>query len=461
MLPVYLSELKASQATVEKHTLTFEKAFRDKRYKLSQKLDVTNELLRKLKDANIVDSASFERIKKIDEKSDKADELLKVVQRRDDSLLPEFSRILIKVDQLAVVKFILPDGHHLRFELIPEELDTELVKTIEPRYGLPRDLYSKEVIDLRQHNIIDEASSVDDCVFHLLKAVRQNFGHVKDKLFLQALNKHDQLHVVNFINTDGKISAISGDVRPLNEQQRRRLWSTQDVVIKLNLQEGKFLDLLQAKKVLSNSHKKDVENKCKQGRTECVQLLLQVLERRSLANLNHFIECLCETKQFSIVQWLSERGAVGCLRSAIDQLEITAEEEDMEARLEEVFYDFISQNKDGMESRLCKLMEKNGFKIMSTRKGNSIIWYIMCRTVQKLESLRWLYESPTRLLANILQCFFTLACGSTCSLQLSLKWTTEDYENCKRFLTETSGRPFDLPKYRDTPPLLSDFSVSI
>jgi hypothetical protein len=76
------------------------------------------------------------------------DELLKVVQRRDDSLLPEFCKILIKVDQLHVVKLILPDGHHLRCELIPDELDTELILTVEPRYGLPGDLYSKEVINL-------------------------------------------------------------------------------------------------------------------------------------------------------------------------------------------------------------------------------------------------------------------------------------------------------------------------
>jgi hypothetical protein len=58
---------------------------------------------------------------------------------------------------------------------------------------------------------------------------------VKEKSFLQALKEHDQPHVVNFINTDGKVGVVFGDVRPLNEQQRRRLWSTQDVVVKLDL----------------------------------------------------------------------------------------------------------------------------------------------------------------------------------------------------------------------------------
>jgi hypothetical protein len=209
--------------------------------------------------------------------------------------------------------------------------------------------------------------------------------------------------------------------------------------------------------------KKDVEEKSnKQGHNECVQLFLTILERRSLANLIQFVECLRETKQLNIVQWLSEKGAVGCLRSTIDQPEMSVESEsDMQTKFVEVFNDFINQKKDGMESRLSELLNKNGFKITMIRNGNSLPWFVLCRTVQKLNSLRWLYESPSRLLTNILQCIFTHACVSTCSLQLSVKWTTEDYEKCTRFLTKTSGRPFDLPQYPDELPLAPDFSVSI
>jgi hypothetical protein len=452
-LSVYLSELKA---------LTFAEAFGHKHYDLSQKLDVTTELLRKLKDASIIDAASYERIKKVDDSSDKVDELLKVVQRRDDSLLPEFCKILIKVDQLHVVKLILPAGHHLRCELIPDELDTELIVTVEPRYGLPGDLYSKGVINRSQRNIIDEATSIDDRVLRLLKAVRQNCGHVKEQSFLQALKAHDQPHVVNFINTDGKIGDLFENVRPLNEQQRRRLWSTQDVVIKVNLEEGGFLDLLRAKEVLTDLQKRHVEDKARQGRNECVELFLTILERRSFANLIQFVKCLPETEKSSIVQWLSEKGAVGCLRSTIDEPEMSVESElDIEAKFVEVFSDVISQMKDGVELRLFELMEKNGFKIKSVRKGKSIAWFIMCRTVEKLKSLRLLLNSPSRLLTNVLQCIFTHACGSTCSLQLSVKWTAEDYENCRRFLIMTSDRPYGLPKYPDKPSLLPHVIVRI
>jgi hypothetical protein len=130
-------------------------------------------------------------------------------------------------------------------------------------------------------------------------------------------------------------------------------------------------------------------------------------------------------------------------------------------RLVEVFDDFISQKKDGVESRLFELMEKNGFKITDIRKGNSITWHIMCCTLEKLTSLRWLFDSPSRLLTNVLQCIFTHSCGSFCSSQLSITWTTEDYEYCTSFLIDTHGRPFDSPKNTKEPPLVPDFNVSI
>jgi hypothetical protein len=131
----------ATAADARKKGVNVQKAFKSRNIELAQKLDVTNELLRKLEDAKIIDSASFRRIKNIKDNSDKVDDLLYVIERRDDSLLPDFCKILRDVDQLNVVKLILPDGHYLRHELIPDELDAELKQTVEPRYGLPGYLY--------------------------------------------------------------------------------------------------------------------------------------------------------------------------------------------------------------------------------------------------------------------------------------------------------------------------------
>jgi hypothetical protein len=346
---------------------------------------------------------------------------------------------------------ILPYGRSLRFRVVPDELITELMVTVEPRYGLPEDLYSKGVIDLDQCKIINHATSVDDRVFRLLKAVRQNYKHLRVKDFLQALEDHDQPHVVNLIKTDGKIGDEFGDVRPLNDQQRRRLWSTQDVVSKLDLQEGKFIVLLQKRDVISAMQQDDILSKnCRKKR---VRLLLEILERRSLANVNQFISCLDETKQSSVVQWLNEKGVVGRLRSTIDQPEISVEgEREIEAMFAELFNDLVRRKEYDLVFRLCELIEKNGYKITYAKLGTGITWYIMCRTVEKLETLRRLYESPSKLLTRLLQCIFCQVCGSSCSLQLSVKWSTEDFKTCRRFLTETSGRPFELPNCHDEPP---------
>jgi hypothetical protein len=106
-------------------------------------------------------------------------------------------------------------------------------------------------------------------------------------------------------------------------------------------------------------------------------------------------------------------------------------------------------------------MKKAGYKVTRAKRESSIAWYIMCRTEKKLESLRRLYESPSRLLERILQCIFSHVCGSGGSLRLCVTWATEDYENCKRYLAETSGRPFELPQCHDEPPAAPGFIVSI
>jgi hypothetical protein len=81
---------------------------------------------------------------------------------------------------------------------------------------------------------------------------------LKVEVFLEALREDNQPHVVNCIITDGKMDAKFGHVRPLSEQQRRRLWSTQDIVAKLDLKEGSFLDLLQTRAVISALQRDDV-----------------------------------------------------------------------------------------------------------------------------------------------------------------------------------------------------------
>jgi hypothetical protein len=62
---IMLSDISTSRPESRTATLTFAKVFSGKKTELAQKLDVTDELLRKLEDAKIIDEASFQRIKKL------------------------------------------------------------------------------------------------------------------------------------------------------------------------------------------------------------------------------------------------------------------------------------------------------------------------------------------------------------------------------------------------------------
>jgi hypothetical protein len=89
----------------------------------------------------------------------------------------------------------------------------------------------------------------------------------------------------------------------------------------------------------------------KQSHSESVQLLLGILERRSLANLKQFIECLRETEQSSVIQCLNEGGAVARLRSTIDQPEFSmGSEPDVETTFVKVFNDLICQKNNELRS---------------------------------------------------------------------------------------------------------------
>jgi hypothetical protein len=189
---------------------------------------------------------------------------------------------------------------------------------------------------------------------------------------------------------------------------------------------------------------------------------LEILERRSLANFKQFIECLPEKEQSSVTQCLNEGGAVARLRSTIDEPEFSIGiAVDVETTFVKVFNDLICQKNYELAFILRELMKKAGYEVTRAKRGSSIAWYIMCRTEKKLESLRRLYESPSRLLELILQCIFSHVCGNGGSQRLCVTWAIEDYENCKGFLAEKSGRPFELPQCHDEPPAAPGFIVSI
>jgi hypothetical protein len=216
-------------------------------------------------------------------------------------------------------------------------------------------------------------------------------------------------------------------VWPLNEQQRRRLFCSENVTEELDLHKhkGSFLDSLKKRNVISLSQLEDIASKS--TRIKSVKRLLRILERRSVADVEKFVNCLKETGPEALISWLEEVGAIVCIRTTID----TATSH--------------RRNIMSTEKKFVKRYQENGHSSegVTVQKG-SVFWYIMCSTIQSLESLRWVYESPSGYLTYMLQGIFNAVCNKSEKFQLSVEWRFEDYENCKRFLNETSGQPFEV-----------------
>lgn len=97
---------------------------------------------------------------------------------------------------------------------------------------------------------------------------------------------------------------------------------------------------------------------------------------------------------------------------------------------------------EGNESKIELELD---FEIIFVELGRSLLWHVMCRTVQTLDYLRFLYtrDSFSKLLTDV----FNRLCRSEDSepSKLRVEWTTENYEKCRCFFTHSNGRPFGNP----------------
>jgi hypothetical protein len=412
---------------------------------VAEVLEVTDSLVLELKNANLLRDEDVEIIKKKDRNLDKAMKLLSILISKQDANLTSICKILKADGQLRVVRMILQDVRRWMVEISPEELEHDLEKILEPTYGLLEKLCSVGVIEPNQRATILLQKPVNRRVSCLLNAVMQNWGSIKAKYFLETLEDEGQSHVVNFIVASGEVDSDCGDNRPLSEQQRRRLWCNKNVLEALDLGGDKLIELLQNRNVLSSSLLASVTSK--KTHEERKKRLIRILERRSLADVKQFIAVLDEIDQKNVIQWLAEVGSVACIFTSIGIPEMSVEDKlKRERQFVRCFNVRGQSRKDELISTICGYMEKMGFEIMHVKMETHVVWYIMCRTVQALKNLRQLYESPSGQLANALQCIFNGSCGCNEDLQLSVEWSSEDFDSCCRFLTETSGRPFEVLK---------------
>jgi hypothetical protein len=423
---------------------TFKSAFKGNEEWLAEKLSVTKELLRALKDKGIIKEASVSTIDKEVDESDKVDALIKILRRANDAFLSTFCDILIEQEQEHVVERIWPE----KCSASSSKLVSELKEVLEPDYGLPLKLRGASVITSEQYDLVREAVRKADVSVHhrvtcLLEALRENGKSLNDETFLKVLREDDQTHVVNLIAVNGSTEEINGDDRPLNEQQRLRFHDSR-LYDEMDSKNQQLQNFLFSEKVISRAQRSKVMS---QGTPEeANELLIRILTRRSVANVKRFIVGLRIIGQASLVDSLVEAKVVVLVRSFNRDPAVIEDFRRMEERvvassrclrqLHQTAYDidgWFRETDDGCEIEL---------EITSVELINSLGWYIVCRNAQTLERLWQLYDSGT--LSEKLGALFNRWCGCEGheAVQLHIEWSYGDFENCKAFLNESGGLPF-------------------
>jgi hypothetical protein len=116
--------------------MTFKVAFEGKTEWLAAKLDVTDELLRALFDAHIINQEHLWEIEQTSDKFHRVDKLCRILECQDDRKFLEFCEILTKKGQQFVVDKLRSTGKQST-DQPKNELEDELKEILEPDYGLP------------------------------------------------------------------------------------------------------------------------------------------------------------------------------------------------------------------------------------------------------------------------------------------------------------------------------------
>jgi len=448
----------------------FEQAFKGKKADVIRKIVVSTLLLNDLADKGLLNEEQKDYVSVKKTNYDKADALLTLICKRPDSEFDTFCVALYNDNQQNIVQLIEPRSFHI---ISPscnplQNMSTgELEEMIEPDYGLPDQLYANNILTLSQCEEISYLCRSDFMgkqwrVSRLLQYVQQGVTiqeHNESILealgenspFIDALNVTYQHHVVNFIAAGGITENILGNDRPLSEQQRRRLHPCPILVEQSGMDSGndKLQNRLIEGKVISRGQLEDVKNQ--DGVNKKNKRLLQIMVRRSLANVVRFIKDLQAIGQHKVVEWLVEPGVFVGLKTEISDLTMTIEDKRTSEQLFVMYWKkfvkFFYERCHGggnyeMAERSCERLNKQGCEIYSVEHTNSILWHIKCRSLESLEGLSEYYHRGD--LVDILQTVFNCLCGNEGHrpTQLSVNWNLEEFERCSSYMRETSGQPF-------------------
>lgn len=422
----------------------FYNAFKGKTEKLSETLDVTDVLLRALVDKDVIDREHQLEIQQAYGKAKKVDVLLLILERRDDNLFSTFCGILAEKGQQHVVKM-----------LCSNKLEVELEDILEPNYGLPSDLFYQNVITQKERDFVLGVSIVQSRVSNLLQVVKQKSDGLNDKHFLDVLTNGMQKHVAEFIKVNGDINSIIDDTyRPLNEQQRRRLFDP-SLRTEVDLRNTELHYMMRRKQVVSLRQSERVTKH--PDMFDGNEILLDILMRRSVADVKRFIVCLHNAGYSSTVDQLTTSGVIIRSRTVISSSKSLEEEirvaeffrlSDGRKMVLEFCQWWLPQAENEFKREFPEKELELDFEIFSIDLANSLQWHIMCRTLQTLENLRWFYFHGSY--SKLLNAIFN---RSLCHcyreniepFELHVEWTADDFEQCRSFFNSSRSQPFGDP----------------
>jgi hypothetical protein len=170
-----------------------------------------------------------------------------------------------------------------------------LIERIEPNYGLLYELSKQNVITYRQQK---ECSIPYTTIYKRNEAILELLvgkSEEEHKLFLTALRETSQLHIVNYILHNGVYDDQLNDVWPLDEKQFYKLITNQLCLVDQLAIKPDLLERLLTLRCINYQQMKSIYDTAMQS--DQIDMLVDILTRRSVADFKNFILCLRETHQ--------------------------------------------------------------------------------------------------------------------------------------------------------------------
>lgn len=282
---------------------------------------------------------------------------------------------------------------------------------MDPNFGLLNKLFSCQILSKRAMRTINDNTNLilEDKNKMLIKYILEAKKPEYVEEFVRALKDTGQSHLANYLEVNGNYNPNFGDDWPLPEIKINLLTINHSRLIDiLDLNHGLCNELI-AQRVINSNQYELISSKS--TNLEKNYAFLDMLDRCSLLQFNKTINCLHSSHQSHVAQILSEGGVVLAVHAnleveesadvGIDEAEdeiarrtsdllagkSTEEANHLRQVLDEVFTSMSNLLIDRPPNEAVRLLELVECKLIAVQKGESVVLYFICKTVEELTFL--------------------------------------------------------------------------